>query len=205
MYTNARPGRTARLAEVVDDFDGDHVGGTYRLERHVAIDDSVEFKQFPQPAGHIHIAETAGVGPGDVAHARVDDIGIVGEGDGIVIGEVAKLLRVALAVVKNDGALPAAFPVGVEFAEVGDELLARPRLGADALDESEVPVLRASLGTRVLAERHRGLPDPWRMDPGSVERRPSLHRLLVADTPIPREILAWILKKALIFCRKCER
>jgi len=69
-------------------------------------------------------------------------------------------LGIALAIVEHDGALPAALLVGVEFPEVGDDLLPRPRLGANALDEAEVRVRRAGLGPRGFTEKHCGLPDP---------------------------------------------
>ena len=100
---------TARLAEAVDDFDGDDVGGADRFltGRHVAFDDGVEFEQVPQPAGEKDIAEAAGIGPGDVAHTHADDVGVVGERDGVVIGEEAELLGIALAIVEDDRALPA--------------------------------------------------------------------------------------------------
>ena len=84
--------------------------------------------------------------------------GSSGSGDGVVVGEQAQLLGVALAVVEDDGALPAAFLVGVEFAEVGDDVLARPGVGANALDQGEVGVLLAGLGADVAAEEHPGLP-----------------------------------------------
>lgn len=68
------------------------------------------------------------------------------------------MLGVALAIVEDNGALPAGFLVGIEFAEVGDDLLARPGIGADTLDERKVGVLFAGLGANVAAEEHPGLP-----------------------------------------------
>ncbi len=72
----------------------------------------------------------------------------------VVVGEEAQLLGLALAVVEDDGALPAAFLVVVEFAEVGDDVLAWPGLGAHALDERVVAVLLAFLGPGVATQEH---------------------------------------------------
>jgi hypothetical protein len=67
-------------------------------------------------------------------------------------------LGVALAVVENDGALPTAFLVGNEFAEIGNDELAWSGIGANTFDECEVGVLLAGFGTNVSAEEHPGLP-----------------------------------------------
>jgi hypothetical protein len=56
-----------------------------------------------------------------------------------------------VAVVKDDGALPASFLVVVEIAEVGDDLLAGTGGGAHALDQGIVGVLLAVFGPGVAA------------------------------------------------------
>ena len=91
---------------------------------------------------------------------NADDIGIVGQGDVFVFGEEPELLGVALAVVKDDGALPAAFLIVIEFAEMSDDALARPGIGANALDESIVGVGLALFGPLIASEKHPCLLDP---------------------------------------------
>jgi len=61
---------------------------------------------------------------------------------------------------KHDGALPAAFLVQVEFAQVGDDPLSWPGLGADALDQGIVGVGLAVFGAVVASQEHDRL--PWR-------------------------------------------
>ena len=114
----------------------------------MTIDDGVEVQQLPEPMSQKDVAEAAGVGPGDVVDLDAHDAGIVGQRRR-VIGEQAQLLGVALAVVKDGGALPAALLIGVEFAQVSDDLLPRPGLGALALDQREVGVRPAAFGPRV--------------------------------------------------------
>ena len=111
----------------------------------MAVDDVVEAEELPQPACQPDIAEAAGVGPADRSQADADDVGIVGQGDVFVVGEEAELLDIALAVVKDDGALPAAFLVVVEFAQMGDDALPRPGIGANAFDQGVVGVRLAVL------------------------------------------------------------
>ena len=71
----------ARLAQAIDDLDGDDVGGRNRLLalRNVACDDCVEADILPQPACQPDIAETTRVGPTDFAEADARDVGIVGQ------------------------------------------------------------------------------------------------------------------------------
>ena len=64
---------------------------------------------------------------------------------------------IALAVVDDDGALPAFLLVVVELAEIGDDVLTRPGIGADALDEGVVGVGLAIFGAGVAAQEHGGL------------------------------------------------
>jgi hypothetical protein len=78
-----------------------------------------------------------------------DDVGIVGQEDFVVIGKQTELLRIALAIGEDDGSLPASLLVGVEFAQVSDDLLARSRFRAGAFDQSEVSRLLPSLGAGV--------------------------------------------------------
>ena len=55
-----------------------------------------------------------------------------------IVGKEAELLGVALAVVKDDGALPALFLIVIQLAQVSDDALPRPGLGANAFDEGIV-------------------------------------------------------------------
>ena len=146
----------ARGTQAIDDLDGHDVGGSDRVlaRGHVTVDDRVEAEELPEPAGQPDIAEAAGVGPADLAQANADDIGIIGQRDLLVVGKEAELLGIALAVVEDDGALPAAFLVVVEFAEIGDDVLPRPGLGAHALDQGVVGVGLAFLGAGVAAQEH---------------------------------------------------
>jgi hypothetical protein len=73
----------------------------------------------PQPAGQPDVTEAARVGPAHGTQADADDVGIIRQRDRVVVGEETQLLGLALAVVEDDGALPASFLVVVEFAEVG--------------------------------------------------------------------------------------
>src|SRR5512135_1242288 len=88
------------------------------------------------------------------------NLGIIGQGYGLGIGEEAELPVFALSVVKDDGALPASFLVVVEFAEVGDDVLSGPRLGAHALDQSVVGVRLPVFGPSVSPQEHRRLLAP---------------------------------------------
>ena len=67
------------------------------------------------------------------------------------------MLGITLAVVEDDGALPATLLVVVEFAEVGDDVLSRPGLGAHALDQGVVGVGLAVFGPGVASQEHAGL------------------------------------------------
>ena len=64
------------------------------------------------------------------------------------------MLSVALAVVEDNRALPASLLVVVEFAEIGDDVLAWPGVGADALDQGIVGMLLAVFGLAVGTEKH---------------------------------------------------
>ena len=75
----------------------------------------------------------------------------------VIVGEEAELLAVPLAVVDAHGTLPAPLLVVVELTEIGDDVLARPRVGADALDQGVVGVGLAVLGAGVAAQEHLGL------------------------------------------------
>src|SRR5205085_3032572 len=101
----------ARPAQTIDDLDGDNVSwpDVFFALRQVPRDDVVEADIMPQPACQPDIAEAAGIGPANVVETNADDIGIVGESNSVVFGEEAKLLGVAVAVVENDDAMPAAF------------------------------------------------------------------------------------------------
>jgi hypothetical protein len=78
----------------------------------------------------------------------------MGLGESLVVGKETEFLRLALAVVEDDGALPASFLVVIEFAEVGDDVLSRPGVRADALDEREIDVGLPVLGAAIASEEH---------------------------------------------------
>ena len=149
----------AGAAEAVDDLDGHDVRGPDRFLPlgDVAVDDLVEVEELPEPQAQPDITEAAGIGPAHRVEADLHDIGIIGQGDGLGIGEEAELPVFPLAVVKDDGALPASFLVVVEFAEVGDDVLARPGLGAHALDQGVVGVRLAVFGPGVSPQEHERL------------------------------------------------
>src|SRR5262249_1601120 len=69
-------------------------------------------------------------------------------------GEQPQLLGISLAVVENDGALPTAFLVMIEFAQVGHDVLAGAVGGADAFHQGVVGVLLAVLEAFVGSEKH---------------------------------------------------
>ena len=145
----------ARLAEPIDDFDGDDVGGPHRLLslRHMAVDDRVEAEHVPKPAGQVDVAEGASVGPADGVEAKVSRVGVVAR-DRVVIGEEPEFLCFALAVVEGDGALPSQFLIGVEFAEMCDDALPRAGVGAHALDQREIGVRLSGFLSSVASEKH---------------------------------------------------
>ena len=141
----------ARLAQAIDDFDGDDVGGRHGLFAlgHMLADDVVEAEELPEPACQPHIAEAAGIAPTDLAEADADDIGIVGQGSVLVFGKEPEFLSVALAVVKDDGALPTPFLIVIEFAEMSDDALAWPSIGAVAVNSLPVAFPRQSVFLRI--------------------------------------------------------
>ena len=108
----------------------------------------------PQPAGQPDVAEVAWVGPAYRTQANAYDVGISRERDRFVIGKKAELFGLALAVMEDNGTLPASLLVVVEFAEIGDDLLARPGVGAHALDQGIVGMLLAVFGLVVASEKH---------------------------------------------------
>jgi hypothetical protein len=141
----------ARGAQAVDDLDGHDVRRADCLFSlgNVAVDDLVEVEELPEPQAQPDIAEAPGVGPADRVQADAHEVGIIGKGRGLGVGEEPQLLVFALPVVKDHGALPASFLIMVEFAEVGDDLLARSGLGAHALDQAVVGVRLAVFGPSV--------------------------------------------------------
>ena len=130
------------MARSFDDLDGHDVGGLHGLLalRHMTVDDVVQAEELPQPACQPNVAESAGVGPSNTVQANTHHVGAVGQGDMFVLGKETELLGVSLAVVKNDGALPAPFLIVIQFAQVSDDALPRPGICANALDESVVGV-----------------------------------------------------------------
>jgi hypothetical protein len=102
----------------------------------VALDDLVEAEEFPEPESQPDVAESSPVGPADRTQPDANDVGIVWNRNLIVIGEETELLRIALAVVDDHGALPATLVIVVQFTEIGDDVLPRPSLGARALDQA---------------------------------------------------------------------
>ena len=65
-----------------------------------------------------------------------------------VVGKEPKLLSVSLAIVKDDGALPALFLIVIEFAQMSDDMLPRPRIRANAFDEGIVGEVDPILWTK---------------------------------------------------------
>ncbi len=70
------------------------------------------------------------MGPPHGFQADPDDVGIIWQADLLVVREETELTILSLSIVKHDGALPAAFLVMVELAQVGDDPLPWPGLGA---------------------------------------------------------------------------
>jgi hypothetical protein len=114
----------------------------------------------PEPACQPNIAKAAGIGPRDPAQANAHHVGIIGQSDVLVFGEEPQLLGVALAVVENDGTLPTAFLIVIEFAEVSDDSLPRSGIGAYALDESIVSMGLALFGPLIASQEHPCLLGP---------------------------------------------
>ena len=137
----------ARRAQAVDHLDGHDIGGTNGLFAlgNMSVDDLVELEMSPEPESQPDVAELARVGPPHGFQADPDDVGIVGQGDLVVVGEEAELTIFALPVVEHDGALPTAFLVVVELAEMGDDALSRSGLGANAFDHGVVGMRLAVL------------------------------------------------------------
>jgi len=125
---------------------------------HVSLDDLVQAEDVPQLPGQPHIAEAASIRPAHLLEANADDIGIVRQSHVVVVRKQPQLLGVALAVVEDDRALPAAFLVVIEFAEVGDRALSRSIGRAFAFDESVVRVFLAVLEALVSSQKHRRPP-----------------------------------------------
>ena len=119
----------ARGIQTIDDFDGHDVGwpdGVFALGQ-VTVDDVVKVQKVPQPTRQPDVAEAACIGPAHGTEADTDDVGIIGQRDLVIVREEAQRLGITLTVVEDHGALPTAFLVVVEFAEIGDDMLAWPR------------------------------------------------------------------------------
>jgi len=76
-----------------------------------------------------------------------------------VVGKEPKLLSVSLAIVKDDGALPAQFLIVIEFAQMSNDMLPRPRIGANAFDEGIVGMGLTLLGSLIASQKHPRLLD----------------------------------------------
>src|SRR5262249_57787049 len=122
----------AGRAQAVDHLNGHDLSGTNGLFAlgNMAVDDLVEAEMSPQPETQPNVAEPAGVGPPHGFQADPDDVGIVWQGDLVVVGEETEVTSFSLPVMKPDGALPAGFLVVVELAEMADDAPSRSRLGA---------------------------------------------------------------------------
>jgi len=92
-----------------------------------------------------------------VLDGDANDVRIVGEGEKVIVGKKPRLLSIALAVVEHDGALPAAFLIVIEFAEMSDNVLARSGVGANGLYQGVVGVRLAVLGTAIASKKHANL------------------------------------------------
>src|SRR5262249_58627261 len=111
-----------------------------------------------------HIAEPTWIGPGHGFQADSHHVRIVGETNLVIVREETKLASISLAVVKQDGALPAAFLVVVQLAEMGDDSLSWSSVGTDALDQGVVGARLAVSGAVVASQEHDHLPacTSWR-------------------------------------------
>ena len=149
----------AGRAKPIDHLDGDDLCGAdgFFAARDVLIDDLIKAEQLPERVGQPDVAEVAAIGPGDLVEPDTNDVLFVGGGWGVV-GEETKLLEFSLAIVEEDRALPALFLVAVEVAEVSDDALSGTCVGADALDDGEVGMGLAVLGSGIASQEHLGLP-----------------------------------------------
>ena len=124
---------------------------------YVALDDLIQTEELPEPESQPDVAESAAVSPADRTQSDAHHIGAIGNGDLIIVGKEAKLLRIALAVVDDYGPLPAALLVMVQFAEIGNDVLTRSSLSAKAFDQGVVAMGLAVLVAGVAAKEHAGL------------------------------------------------
>jgi hypothetical protein len=101
-----------------------------------------------------------------------------------------ELLDVAMAVMEGDGPLPASFLSGVEFAEMSDNALSGPGVGAHAFDQREVDVLLAVLGSRVPSQKHPCLPALPASMVGETEKlnRVGFHYIAKTTFPLPQTL-----------------
>ena len=113
------------------------------------VDNLVEVEISPQPEPQPDVTEPTRIGPTHGFQADPDDVGIIGQVDLVVVREETELTIFSLSIVKHDGALPAAFLVVVEFAQVGDDPLSWPGLGANAFHQGVVGVRLAVFGAAI--------------------------------------------------------
>ena len=96
------------------------------------------------------------------------------------------MLRLTLAVVAQDGALPASFLSAAQFAEMGDDVLTWAGGGANTFDEREVDVRLTVLGPAVASEEHPCLLNPaWRREHGN-SKRVGFHYNAKTRFPLPK-------------------
>jgi len=150
----------AGRAKALDDLESHDVGRPHRFLAlgQVTVDDRIKPQQLPKPQCQPDLTEAPTVGPADLAQADAYDVRIVGRRDLIVVGEEAELLGVSLAIVHDDGALPAALLIVVELTEVSDDVLPGPCGGTQALDQGLGGVGLAVFGTGGAAPEQTGLP-----------------------------------------------
>src|SRR5271165_5214666 len=103
----------------------------------------------PQPEPQPEVAEPARICPPHGSQADPDDVGIIGQVNLVIVREETDLTILSLPIVKQDGALPAAFLVVVEFPQMGDDPLSWPGLGANAFHQGVVGVCLALFGAAV--------------------------------------------------------
>ena len=132
------------------------------------------------------IAELAGVGPADLTETDANDVRIIGQRNVAVFGKEAQLLSIAVAVVKDDRALPAAFLIVIEFAQVSDDALPRAGSGANALDQRIISMRLALLGTMVASEKHPCLQDPSMVKECGKSKGVGFHYIAKTELPLPK-------------------
>ena len=155
----------ARSTQPIDHLNGHDIRRADRFLalRDMPVNDLVELEVAPKPMGQPDVAERPRIGPPHRFQADPYDVRVVRQLDVVIVGEQTELTPISLPVVKDDGTLPAACLVVVQFPEMCDDSLPRPGLGADALHQRVVSVRLAVPGAVIAPEEHGRLRRPDRM------------------------------------------